>query len=59
MKNRITFAQERESIKTVEGTQKIADLQRDKMRVTFYRVKLGCYKPESPKLEYCKLSDVL
>lgn len=59
MKNSISFAKQKQTIRTLEGTQSIADLQRDKMRITYYRVKPGCYKPESLELDYCKLSDVL
>lgn len=59
MKNGITFIQEKYSTRTLEGTHNIADLQRDKIRITYYRVKPGCYKPVSSTLEYCMLSDVL
>ena len=47
-----------EDFKVVENTQQVS-ANRKNVRVTFYRVKPGCHKPVAPKLEYCKLSEVL
>ena len=47
-----------EDFKVVENTQQVPT-NRKNVHVTFYRVKSGCHKPVAPKLEYCKLSEVL
>lgn len=47
-----------EDFKVVENSQPVPT-NRKNVRVTFYRVKPGCHKPVAPKLEYCKLSEVL
>jgi len=48
-----------EDFKVVEDEQQFDPTNRKNVRVTFYRVKPGCHKPVAPKLEYCKLSEVL
>ena len=47
-----------EDFKVVENFQPVPT-NRKNIRVTFCRVKSGCHKPVAPKLEYCKLSEVL
>jgi len=47
-----------EDFKIVENTQQVPASMKNP-HVTFYRVKAGCHKPVAPKLEYCKLSEVL
>lgn len=47
-----------EDFKVVENSQQVPTGQKN-VHVTFYRVKPGCHKPVAPKLEYCKLSEVL
>ena len=47
-----------EDFKVVENEQEVPT-NRKNVHVTFYRVKSGCHKPLAPKLEYCKLSEVL
>lgn len=47
-----------EDFKVVENEQEVPT-NRENVHVTFYRVKPGCNKPLTPKLEYCKLSEVL
>ena len=47
-----------EDFKVVENTQQVPANMKNP-HVTFYRVKAGCHKSVAPKLEYCKLSEVL